>query len=250
MFPWLQLVRGMTANKKGFGVLLSTSFPTFGICSFLWWTSSPLLLFYLWQGPHSISIILLNKNIIIVFSSKLGQEILIEKSSSVIEVKLENILDLVSFYNQIISGLSLLLLARFITDTLNITIGTYCALKYSGHWIRTTLETCSSLGFFFNLLNFVINLDRLYEDIQSLSTHLLDVEYHSVDAAFIRYYLILDLTTPCTSKPLFRRSEIVRGRIGKLDPATGNGYFYINKMSFTGLVSVCVTYLVIMLQFE
>ena len=34
-----------------------------------------------------------------------------------------------------------------------------------------------------------------------------------------------------------------------LEPATGNGYFYINKMSFTGLISVCATYLVIMIQF-
>ena len=52
------------------------------------------------------------------------------------------------------------------------------------------------------------------------------------------------------SVSLFRKSSIVRGLIGKLEPATGNGYFYINKTSFTGLVSFCMTYLVIMLQFS
>ena len=30
---------------------------------------------------------------------------------------------------------------------------------------------------------------------------------------------------------------------------TGFGYFYVDKMSFTGLISVCATYIIIMIQF-
>ena len=46
---------------------------------------------------------------------------------------------------------------------------------------RVIMETCNSLGFFLNLLNFVIHLDRLYEDIKSLTIHLLEIEFQSED---------------------------------------------------------------------
>ena len=62
--------------------------------------------------------------------------------------------------------------------------------------------------------------------------------------------LIKNLLLPAACFCLLSKSTIVRDLIGKLEPATGNGYFYINKMSFTGLISVCATYLVIMIQFS
>ena len=101
-------------------------------------------------------------------------------------MKLDKILDLVSFYDQVVSGLSLLLLVQFISDTLNITIGSFCALVYHDNMARLILETCSSLGFFLTLLIFVIHLDRLHEDIKSLATHLLEVEFHSEDDNYNR----------------------------------------------------------------
>ena len=101
-------------------------------------------------------------------------------------MKLDKILDLVTFYNQVVSGLGLLLLYRFISDTLNITIGSFCAFVYHDNMARVILETFSSLGFFFNLLNFVINLDRLYEDIKSLSIHLMEIEFQSEDEDYNR----------------------------------------------------------------
>ena len=121
-----------------------------------------------------------------LFSSLLSQEVVNEKSSSNKAIKLDKILHHVSFYNQVVSGLSLLLLARFISDTLNITIGCFCALVYHDNIERVILETCSSLGFFFTLLIFVIHLDRLYEDIKSLATHLLEIEFHSEDEDYNR----------------------------------------------------------------
>ena len=119
-------------------------------------------------------------------SSHLSQEIECEKSSSNKAMKLDKILDHVSFYNQVVSGLSLLLLARFISDTLNITIGSFCVLVYNDNMARVILETCGSLGFLLTLLIFVINLDRLYEDIKSLAIHLLEIEFHSEDEDYNR----------------------------------------------------------------
>ena len=101
-------------------------------------------------------------------------------------MKLDKILDLVSFYNQVVSGLSLLLLARFISDTLNITISSFCAFVYHDNIDRVIMETCNSLGFFLNLLNFVIHLDRLYEHIKSLTIHLLEIEFQSEDEDYNR----------------------------------------------------------------
>ena len=102
-------------------------------------------------------------------------------------MKLDRILDLVSYYNQVVSRMSLFLLARFISDTLNITIGSFCALVYLNlDWVRAFLETCNALGFFLNLLNFVINLDQVHDEIKSLSVHLLEIEYQSEDNAYNR----------------------------------------------------------------
>ena len=101
-------------------------------------------------------------------------------------MKLDKIFDLVTFYNQVVSGLSLLLLSRFISDTLNITIGAFCALAYHNNMERVILETCHSLGFFLTLLIFVIHLDQLFEDIRSLETHLLEIEFHSEDGDYNR----------------------------------------------------------------
>ena len=109
-----------------------------------------------------------------------------EKSSSNKAMKLDKILDLISFYNQVVSGLSLLLLARFVSDTLNITIGSFCALVYNDNMARVILETCSSLGFFLTLLLFVIHLDQLYEDIKSLTVHLFEIEFYSEDEDYNR----------------------------------------------------------------
>ena len=116
----------------------------------------------------------------------MSQEIQFEKSSLNKSLKLEKILSLVSVYDQIISGLSLLLLARFISDTLNVTISSYCALTYYKNWQRAILETLNSLGFFLNLLNFVIHLDQMYGDVRSLSVHLLEIEFKSEDDGYNR----------------------------------------------------------------
>ena len=116
----------------------------------------------------------------------MSQEIECEKRSSNKAIKLDKILDLVSFYNQVVSGLSIMLLARFISDTLNITVGSFCALVYHDNMERVILETCHSLGFFLTLLIFVIHLDQAYEDIRSLETHLLEIEFHSEDGDYNR----------------------------------------------------------------
>ena len=133
----------------------------------------------------------------------MSQEILSEKSSLNKTLKLEKMLNLISVYDQIVSGLSLLLLARFISDTLNVTISSYCALTYYKNWERALLESLNSLGFFLNLLNLVIHLDKMYEDIRSLSRHLLEIEFQSEDDVYIRYsnndlshFLILYLENP------------------------------------------------------
>ena len=116
----------------------------------------------------------------------MSQEILSEKSSLNKTLKLEKMLNLISVYDQIVSGLSLLLLARFISDTLNVTISSYCALTYYKNWERALLESLNSMGFFLNLLNLVIHLDQIYEDIRSLSRHLLEIEFQSEDDVYNR----------------------------------------------------------------
>ena len=116
----------------------------------------------------------------------MSQEIRSEKSSLHKTLKLEKMLNLISVYDQIVSGLSLLLLARFISDTLNVTISSYCALTYYNNWERALLESLNSLGFFLILLNFVIHLDQMYGDIRSLSIHLLEIEFQSEDDVYNR----------------------------------------------------------------
>ena len=174
-----------------------------------------------------------------------------------IEVNILKFNNIIAYYNSLQEGLELLIFILFNFCQLSIIVNLFNSISYPFHasevpyerflWVIVFL--CFSFHYIFLILAITLTAENSYHQVTGLEDPLKDKLCKNLQtkAKIDHKIFVLDLAEDQGEK--FEIQKVL-DKIDKLKPLSGKGFFFLTRNNLTSMLSISVTYLIILLQFK
>ena len=171
------------------------------------------------------------------------------------EMSLSLIQEVIVQYNSLQEGFSLFFFLFFDFSQVSIIVNLFNSISYSFQESHNTMEIILwafdfllyALYHIFMILAFTLTAERAFHSIKGLKEDLQKRECKNKNKGLVLILAFEDLSEDEDENFEIRR---LLNKIENIEPFSGKGFFYLTRSNLTSMLSISITYLIILLQFK